>query len=450
VKSAPKVLWGEGLFLRPQHFQRQDLYHELRLAATASALHPYAWGVQEATVDRDALANGMLRFERLQVIFPDGEIYGAPETDPLPTPVNLTQREISGDGICFHLALPLLHEHAANFRATTAVSELAFRYEQSTDDLPDLFTNAVETPVSLLRKLPRLLSDSDPREQFVSLPLVRLRRNSLGGFELDSSFFPPALAIDAIPPLVAMLRHLLDMLQAKCAALYGYHREPSKHIIEFRSGDIASFWLLHTASSAFAELSHFLNHAKLHPEHLYQALLRLTGGLLTFSKSYSLDDLPAYDHVQPGPAFLKIDRMIRDLVETVISTRFVTIHLTEVKPSFHLGRLESEKLLLQGTAFYLSVAADMPPAELVETVPRRFKLGAPDDVEKIVLSALSGIHLLSAPQVPAAIPVRPSTYYFSIEPHGPLYERMLQAQSIMIYVPSGFKDLKLELFGVTP
>ena len=48
-----------------------------------------------------------------------------------------------------------------------------------------------------------------------------------------------------------------------------------------------------------------------------------------------------------------------------------------------------------------------------------------------------------------SVPVRPGTYYFSIDPHGPLYERMLQSQSIMIYVPEGFKDLKLELFGVT-
>ncbi|WP_455598042.1 hypothetical protein, partial [Acinetobacter pecorum] len=25
--KAEKVLWGEGLFLRPQHFQLQDAYH---------------------------------------------------------------------------------------------------------------------------------------------------------------------------------------------------------------------------------------------------------------------------------------------------------------------------------------------------------------------------------------------------------------------------------------
>ena len=37
-----KVLWGEGQFLRPQHFQFQYAYHEWRTAETAASLHPYA------------------------------------------------------------------------------------------------------------------------------------------------------------------------------------------------------------------------------------------------------------------------------------------------------------------------------------------------------------------------------------------------------------------------
>ena len=56
-----KVLWGEGLLLRPQHFQRQDQYHEHCLHKGIRAVHPYAWGVDKLEVDRDALGNGVLR-----------------------------------------------------------------------------------------------------------------------------------------------------------------------------------------------------------------------------------------------------------------------------------------------------------------------------------------------------------------------------------------------------
>jgi type VI secretion system secreted protein VgrG len=78
-------------------------------------------------------------------------------------------------------------------------------------------------------------------------------------------------------------------------------------------------------------------------------------------------------------------------------------------------------------------------------VPLRFKVGAPDDVEKFVLSAMPGVRLSHAPQVPAALPVRPDTYYFTLESKGQMYERMMQAQSISIYVPSGIRELRLEL-----
>jgi type VI secretion system protein ImpJ len=81
----------------------------------------------------------------------------------------------------------------------------------------------------------------------------------------------------------------------------------------------------------------------------------------------------------------------------------------------------------------------MPASELVDVVPLRFKVGAPDDVDKFVLSAMPGVRLQHAPQVPAAVPVRPDALYFSIEAKGQMYERMLQAQSISIYVPAAYR-----------
>lgn len=443
----PKLLWGEGLFLRPQHFQRQDLYHEGRLAEMSQSIHPYAWGIRQLRVDRDALAGGVLRIEEIRAVFPDGETYSAPDVDELPPAIRLEEIDFSTDTLVFTLALPILREFATNFAGADADPSNALRYRQAEASAPDLFTNAVDAEISVLRKAARLLAPFEPADRFVTIPLLRVRKTSTAGYEVDSSFLFPSLSIDAQPALYAMLRRILDVLQAKCAALYGYHREPSKNIVEFRSGDVASFWLLHTANTSFADMSHLFQHPNLHPERLFQSMLRLVGALLTFSRDYSLDDLPVYDHTDPGPAFIRLDEMIRELIDTVISARYVLITLTETKPSFYLGRIESEKLA--NASFYLGVAADMPPAELVETVPLRVKLGAPDDVDKVVLSAMPGVRLQTAPQVPAAVPVRPGTYYFSIEPHGPLYERMLQSQSIMIYVPDGFKDLKLELFGVT-
>ena len=50
-----KVVWSEGLFLRPQHFQQQERYLESYVEGRAAALHNHSWGLTELTIDRDQL-----------------------------------------------------------------------------------------------------------------------------------------------------------------------------------------------------------------------------------------------------------------------------------------------------------------------------------------------------------------------------------------------------------
>lgn len=446
MNSASKVLWGEGLFLRPQHFQRQDAYHEARLHQTADALHPYAWGVRSMQIDKEALVNSSLRFNELSVIFPDGEIYNAPQSDNLPPAVALSDIPLSRQSITFHLAVPALNWHGGN--STEASANIGARYVQSGEETQDLFTRATSAEVMYLGKQVRLVSEFESLDSYVSFPAARLRREATGGFTLDPHFMAPCTTIRSNTILFLQMRRLMDALQAKVNALYGHHREPSKNVIEFRSGDIASFWLLHTASAAFASLTHLFHHPVLHPERYFEQLLGLAGQLMTFSKTHSLVDLPVYQHEDPSPGFTKLHNIIKDLLDTVISSRYFAVSLSENKPSYHSGRLDSGKID-DKTVFYLGVSADLPALELVDIVPLRFKIGAPDDVDKFVLSAMPGVRLVHSPQVPAALPVKPDTYYFSVDTKGALYDRMLQAQSLSIYVPSGIQNLRLELLAVT-
>ena len=448
MSTTNKILWGEGLFLRPQHFQLQDQFHENRLSDVARTVHPYYWGVRTLKFDTVALANGQLRVEALSLIFPDGGIYDAPATDVPPEALNLSAMPESAESCTIYLAISPLKEYGENSVDSDAKNGQVVRYIRRHAERPDLFTKAIPAEVTTLESWVRLLPDTESRDQFVTLPIARIRRSGTGGYQLDNDFIPPSSSIKASEALQLMTRQVLDILQAKVDALYGHHREPSKNIIEFRSGDIASFWLLHTASQYYASILHLFQNPRLHPERLFQEMLSLSGALMTFSKSYSLSDLPTYTHDQPTACFLKLDRIIRDLLETVISTRYFAIALSEVKPSFWNGRLESDKIDA-ATTFYLAVSSAMPAAELVDTVPVRIKVGAPDDVEKFVLSAMPGVRLSYTPQVPAAVPVRPGHYYFALENKGALYERMLKSQALGIYAPNNYPDLKLELIAVT-
>jgi len=58
--------------------------------------------------------------------------------------------------------------------------------------------------------------------------------------------------------------------------------------------------------------------------------------------------------------------------------------------------------------------------------------------------------LAHMPQVPMEVPVRPETYYFSLEHRGDLYDAILKTQAIAIYAPATFAELRLELFAILP
>lgn len=446
--TTAKILWGEGLFLRPQHFQQQDAHADAQLQRAMLTANPFAWGVRELVLDHHALKSGMLRFNRIDVVFANGDSFTAPDVDQLPPSLALDTALAEDSVREFCLALPLLDIHGRNCTADITDTGLA-RYLIVTRETGDLYTDASSAEISTLSKISLLKGNDEARDRFLSMAVVRIRRTASGGFETDPAFIPPSISLSSAPALYQMLQRHIDALLAKVEALYGFHREPSKNVIEFRSGDIASFWLLHTASSACATLTHFLHNPAISPERLFQELLRLAGGLMTFSKGHTLNELPRYDHAHPGPCFAALDQVLRDLLDTVISTRYFSIALSQPKPAFFAGHLDSEKID-SGTAFYLAVSAAHPQSEIIESIPLRLKIGAPDDVEKLVLSAMSGIRISHAAQVPAAIPVRPGASYFALDAHGPLYERMLKAKSAMIYAPESYRDLKIELIAVTP
>jgi len=446
MKTPPRILWTEGVTLRPQHFQQQDRYHEARLHRMATALHPYAWGLAAATWNEEALANNILQVESLSLVFPDGETYDAPGSDPLPEAVELAALPPSESHFTFYAALPMYSPYGGNLAGCRQQDDRQARFRQLEMETPDLYTEALESNIVYLAKQARLLSQLMPRTGYVSNAVLRIRRCANGGLEIDPAFIPPSMSVAAAPALARLLDALMQKLQAKLEALYAVQREPSKDVV-VQGGDQSSFLLLQTISSGCAALHHHARCPGFHPERLFQDLLALAGGLMAFSRKFRIKDLPGYDHEQPGPAFARLNAVLRDLVDTVISSTCLVIPLVQdaARPSYYNGRLP-ENEVDQKALLCLGVRAELPALELVAAVPARFKVGSPEDTGRLVASALPGVELVHMPQVPATVPVRPNTCYFALQGKGPLYASMLQERAVSVYVPSGIRELFLELF----
>lgn len=435
------------MFLRPQHFQQQSIFMESRLAEVLHGSRTYPWGVREAALDEDALKNGLARLDWLSLVFQDGSSIDAPLAEPLPAARNLHDIPQLSVDTTLYACIPFLNAYGGNSAEPAASSARPSRYLNERIVLADLYTQALEAEVTALRANVRLMVEEENRDGYLSLPVAHLVKNAAGAWQRNGEFIPPLARLGGSATLKTRLRRLLDILLVKSQALSAAHRERAKNIAEFGTTDIASFWLLHTVNRNFPVLGHFSREHDAHPEDLYYALAQMAGELLTFSTKQTLTDIPAYHHTELTSVFTQLDLLIRELLETVISARYAVIPLASSKPSFLVGRLESERLI-EGVDYYLSVQSELPTTQIIDTVPFKLKIGAPDDVEKILNSALPGVKLVHAAQTPTAIPVRVGNHYFSFEPHGQIFERMLKARSICIYVPKTLSELKLELIAV--
>lgn len=447
MTSAHRVLWGEGMFLRPQHFQQQSIHQEWLLRQVISQHQTYPAGLRLVSLDQAALANGSLRIERATGILPDGTLIDIPANDPAPPVRQL--RDIAGIGTesLIYLCLPALNAFGGNSLEAGQTTTRPARYSVESTQTPDLYTSGLEAELTVLRHQTVLLADKENRDGYFSLPIAKVALLPSGVWALVDEYVPPLLDIHADTTLTGILRRLIDMLYVKSQSLAGRHRERAKNIAEYSTSDIASFWLLHTVNRNFPRLNHLLKSPITHPEQLYMALAELNGELLTFSSTSSLQEIPAYDHFDPSATFLQLEQSIHTLLDTVISSRYLVIPLNSTRPSFYIGQLDSDNLL-ENVDFYLSIESQQPASRLIDTIPLKLKIGSPEDVEKILNSALSGVRLSHASQTPSAIPVRIGNVYFALEPGSTIYDRMKSSRSICIYVPHTLQDMKIELIAV--
>src|SRR5215471_8462355 len=85
-----KVIWSEGQFLLPQHFQQQERYFERYIEGRTGSLRTAGWGFEELELDRDLLAIGKLAVKRAKGVFPDGTPFSIPDHDPAPDPLEVS------------------------------------------------------------------------------------------------------------------------------------------------------------------------------------------------------------------------------------------------------------------------------------------------------------------------------------------------------------------------
>ena len=91
MKHLSRLVWSEGMYLGPHHFQAQSRYFEDSVHFSISGLCFAPYGLIGCELDREALHNGTLSLIHARGIFPDGLAFQMPDCDPLPAARSISE-----------------------------------------------------------------------------------------------------------------------------------------------------------------------------------------------------------------------------------------------------------------------------------------------------------------------------------------------------------------------
>lgn len=443
MKFLSRVVWSEGMYLGPHHFQTQSRYFEDSVGFLVSSLWHEPWGLLHCEFDAEAIRNGSAVLLHASGVFPDGLPFECPTSDPPPPARNIVDVFPSTDAaLMLYLSVPSRKDNGADCDLTGTHPNI--RYHVTDRPLRDETNGMDERDVSLGQKNLQLLTEAEITRDTSTIPIARLLRDGHGQFIFDPDFLPACLRISASEPLMLTVKRLLETIADKSSTISRSARNRGKFEAGTSALDVANYWFLHALHSASPTLRHLYATKHAHPEELFEHLSKLAGALCTFAVDSDPSGLPSYNHRDPGPVFRALDQHIRRHLEIVVPSNVVTLNFGPTQAYIAEAPIPDERCLRR-CRWILGLRSSLGEAELIRSVPRLVKVCSARFVPELVKRALPGMNLTHLPVPPSAIRAEADMQYFVVEITGPCWEHILQTRQVGVYIPGDISDPEFDL-----
>ena len=437
-----KVIWSQGLFLRPHHLQQHDRYLEHLLDTRCSSLQSHGWGFTELEIDKNQLSLGKFSITSCKGILSDGTPFNIPDDPPPPSPLSIPE-ELYNEKV--YLGLSLSHSGMIETDSSNSKESLA-RFNPQEIDVADNVAGHESTATLQVGNLRlRLLLDNEDRNNFSCLELACIQESRPDkGIILDDTFLPTCLDCSASPKLKGYITELQGLLEHRGKALGSRVSEAGRGGI----AEIADFLMLLLVNRSLPLITHLANLPGLHPEVFYRTALQIAGELATFTAEEKISPtFPAYRHDDQESTFAPLMKELRHSLSMVLEQNAISIPLEERKYGVRVATL-ADKNLISEAQFVLAVKADVPQEMLQSTFPSQIKIGPVEHIRQMVNSGLPGIGLRLLPVAPRQIPYHAGFTYFELDQTSRHWEGLEQSSAFALHVSGDFPGLVLEFWSI--
>jgi type VI secretion system protein ImpJ len=440
--SAHKVVWQEGMLLRPQHFQHHDRYYDHQLRLRTRLSRPFCWGFTELEIDPQFLGSGQIVLNLAAGILPDGTLFDLRDRSSplvLDIPPNTCDSAV-------YLALPLVAGHCVEARSLEQADVLA-RYTACPVTVAD--SNADEnSSAQVFQARPEfrlILGEQTAEQAYVKLKLCHVLATSPDqAISLSADFIPSFIVARGSSYLMSCVKEVIGMLGHRGEAIAQRIRSSGAT----GSAEVGDFLMLQLINRAEVVLQHYLDIKDVHPEELYRSLLGTLGELATFgADSKRPQSGGRYRHGDQGASFGALMQALRQLLSMVLEQHAIELALE----ARQYGILVSPKIdpqLLGAASFVLAASASCEPDELRHRLPAHLKVGSVESIRQLVNLHLPGYRLKALPVAPRQIPYHASKSYFVLEMDPGEMADVRKSGGFALHVSGDFVGLELKFWAI--
>lgn len=435
-----KVVWSEGLFLRPHHLQQNDRYLEHLVESRVRQTTPYPWGFSQLEIDRDLATQAKFAVRRAVGVMPDGTPFDIPGDSPIPPPIDVPDSALN------QLAWLSLPVAAPNTREVDERnSESASRFTRDDETFIDS-TSSLRIEEVIDVAYPRLAFElrKTAKPGYVGLAIARIIEIRDKTLVFDEKFAPPVLNCTAHPVVDGWIDRVVGWIDNKLEELARYAADPTA------GGGLQSvdYLVLQLLNRHVNVLKHFRGSGYVHPERLFEEFLRLVGELATFATpERRARNYPAYDHDNLENVFAPVLRDLQDFLSARLGRRAIRLEIIERAQNAFVSPIR-DRSLFRNANFVLEVASRRPLIEIQNQFPNLFKVGPNTKMNEIVHAHLPGVPLVHLPTPPPQIRAITDHVYFYLDRKSGLWPEFSTASSIGMHFSGDWPDLEMELWAI--
>lgn len=440
-----KIVWSEGMFLRPQHFQQNDRYLEALIQNRCSPMRPYSWGIEELEINPEALSLGKLEIAKCSAILPDGTTLNIPYADLPPIPIE-PGKNTKDEYI--YLCLIGKRPNATESNREDDDNQNA-RYRIEISEIRDTsLPEDSNAPIELARKNLLLLTQNEERSEYACICIGRIIEvRSDKRLVMDESFIAPTVDCRNNKQLSGFIEEIQGLLKQRAEAIAVRLNTTGNGAAG--TAQVEDYMLLQLINGYEPVFAHIGGLPAYHPEALFRLCLKLAGELATFT---SPDSRPSkigeYIHTNLTTTFTLMMTELRRSLGVVFEHSAVQIPFKHYKKVGISLAIVSDKSLFENAVFVLAVKADMATEKLRRQFPQQSKIGPKEVMKQLITSQLPGVELEALPVAPRQIPFHSGFTYFELNRRSELWQKMSASAGLGLHPGGKYPGLELELWAI--